>query len=127
MEETKQTEEENDYYMSQEFFNEIMDECEEERIKIEEEEARVNNRLLNVILRVKGKKFYKDLLFIIKDCQVHGQFEIIETPQGKYQEEGHDAIKGYWVYQCQADDSGDSFYGGISVKLKEKKYLLMFF
>ena len=117
----------DEFYFSQEFFNEIMDECEEEREIQLNEERRMNNRLMNVIRSVKGEKFYDNLRLIIQEVKPHGSFEFSKFNEGQWQSERYGEIRGYWVSQSQADDSGDSFYGQVYVKLKENKYLMMFY
>lgn len=121
------TDEIDEYYLSQEFFNEIMEEANKEQEITLNEERRINHRLLNVIRNVNGQKFYDNILLIIKEVEPHGAFEFSKFHSGEWQDERYGEIRGYWVTQCQSDDSGDNFYGQVYVKLKENKYLMMFY
>lgn len=105
-----------------------MDDYHKELHKHYEECERVNNRILNAIHKVKGKKFHDAVLKIISEDEVCGKFEIVKTPVGKYQDENWGGgIKGVWVKQWSNGMEGDSFSGFICVKLKENKWLKMEF
>jgi len=118
--------EQEEFTITDEDFKEIMDDHYTELNKIVAEENRINNRILKAILKVKGKEFYESLLLTIEEDEcTNGSFEIVNKPLGQYQKEDFGEIKGLWVEQHSAGYEGDSFWGFVSVKLKENKWLQM--
>lgn len=92
------------------------------------EVARVNSRLFKAIKSLRGEKFVQDLNDVVKECEVvDAPYEIVNTPQGKYQHESFRTIKGFWVKQWSVGDSGDSYNGYIAIKIKRNKYLQMYY
>lgn len=97
-------------------------------LEYEKEITRKNNRLLDAIRKVKGKEFYQELLDVIKDSEgIYGLAELVSKPIGQYQDEG-DLIPGIWVNQTENGGiTGDSFFGTVCVRIKEKKYLKFYY
>lgn len=121
--ELKQSSEQEDI-ISQEEFNSMMDEVSKAKEAHAKEMARINNRILKAILKVKGKKFHDDLISIaLPEIEYCDSFSIIKKPTGERQSESWGAIKESWVWQHSSGDSGDSFYGEVCIKLKNNKYL----
>lgn len=116
---------EEEDFICQEEFNNIMNDYENEMTKIRDEENRINNRILKAILNVKGKEFYDSLMSVIKEDECGDKFEIVRKPIGEYQKENFGVIKGIWVNQHSSGDSGDSFYGCVEVKIKKDRWIRM--
>jgi hypothetical protein len=90
------------------------------------ETERVNNRILKAVENVIGKGFLRDLKNLIDESECSNRFSLVDTPKGDYQEESyHGCITGIWVVQHSQGMEGDSFYGTVTVKLKDCKYLEM--
>lgn len=84
-----------------------------------------NNRILKAIKNLNGEKFYKNLLKCMKETEVGDAFKIVRKPRGEVQEESYGQIKKIWVDQRAVGDSGDSWEGTVSVKIKEGRWLEM--
>lgn len=113
---------EQDYYMSQEFYNEIMAEADaEEDIRIAENK-RINDRIFKAIKKVKGIPFLSLLKKDIKDNEVHGKFEICNKPRGNNQGDYWGNLKGVYVDQYTGYEC-DDYYGWIYFPIKKNKWL----
>lgn len=108
----------------QDDFNRMMDEytkgMKEYYKKIEEH----NTPILELIKQEKGEDWYGELCDLIKESQIHGEFEIVKNPFGNKQQSS-ELIKWEWVDQGSVGDSGDSFEGFVTVKINKGKYLKM--
>jgi hypothetical protein len=91
------------------------------------ETQRRNSRILKAIESQIGKGFTSDLKNLIEECECSSsRLVFVDKPKGDYQEESyHGCITGIWVVQHSQGMEGDSFYGTVTVKLKDCKYLEM--
>lgn len=109
----------------QAFYSEIMAEALEEEHQYMMEIKRHNDRILKAIKAVKGEHFTDDLIGFARECEADGKFRIVKKPSGDKQKENFGLIINAWVDQYSVGDSGDSFCGTVSVKLKKGKWLEM--
>ena len=91
-----------------------------------------NDRLLNLLTKINGKAWVKNLEAIFQDCEVgetmwSTQYTISRTKYGEFQDERYGPIKGYWVDQKAVGDSGDSREGYIYVQIKPSRYIKAFY
>jgi len=109
----------------QDEFNEVMSSYDNFMKKHHDNCNRINNRILRAIKNIKGEKFYKDLLRCMEENEVGDGFNIVKKPRGEAQKEKYGRIKEIWVSQQAVGDSGDSWEGTVSVKIKDDKWLEM--
>ena len=82
-----------------------------------------NEQVLNTIKQAKGAAYYNDLTKFMNECEHdNSKIQITEEPNGDYQNESWGLITGSWVDQ-RAGAAGDDYYGTVTVKLSDKKYL----
>ncbi len=106
-------------------YHKIMDDYHEAMTEYHSECERHNNRILNAIKGIKGEQFFEDLMTFMEDCEVNNKFKIVRKPAGEYQSENYGKIKRSWVVQYSVGDSGDSWAGTVSVKIKKGRWLEM--
>jgi hypothetical protein len=98
---------------------------EEERIE-EEKRLKTTTRILNALQRIKPCQWFKDLNDYAKEAEVHNPFRIVKKPIGNYQEETEsESLGGVWVDQHGGYPIEDSFYGTVTVKIDDRRYLEM--
>jgi len=61
----------------------------------------------------------------MEETEVGDAFKIVRKPRGESQKENYGQIKQLWVSQQAVGDSGDSWEGTVSVKIKEGRWLEM--
>lgn len=98
---------------------------EEETIK-DEKRLKTTNRILNALQRMKPCQWFEDLNDYAKESQVHNPFKIVKKPVGTYQkEDDFKSLGGVWVDQNGGYPIEDSFYGTVTVKIDDRRYLEM--
>ena len=98
---------------------------EEERIE-EEKRFKTTTRILNALQRIKPCQWFEDLNDYAKEAEVHNPFSIVKKPIGNYQEETEfESLGGVWVVQRGGYPIEDSFYGTVTVKIDDRRYLEM--
>ena len=98
---------------------------EEERIE-EEKRFKTTTRILNALQRIKPCQWFEDLNDYAKEAEVHNPFRIVKKPIGNYQEETEfESLGGVWVDQHGGYPIEDSFYGTVTVKIDDRRYLEM--
>ena len=97
---------------------------------LKEEDLKINhhnNRILKAIESTIGKGFKNSICEIIEESGCIGYFKLSSDPIGEYQQENYyGCITGIWVQQT-CSYLGDNYSGCISIKLKEDKYLVVYF
>jgi len=112
----------NDYYMSQEFYNEIMSEADaEEDLRIAEDK-RVNDRIFKALISVKGKRFVSNLKKDLKENECDGGLKFSNRPKGEKQSNYWGNINGVYVDQYTGYEC-DDYYGWIYFPIKNGKWL----
>jgi predicted KAP-like P-loop ATPase len=115
-----QSQEEKDFEYS------IMSEYFEEERKEAERTQIITNRILNALKNIKPCQWFEDLNDYAKESETHNPFKIVKKPKGNWQEEGdYESLGGVWVEQMGGYPIEDSFYGTVTVKIDEKRYLEM--
>jgi hypothetical protein len=114
-----------DYLREQEEMHKVMDEYIHAEMEMEAEISKKNERILKAVRNQKGEDYYKCLLDFINDSEVNGAMQIVRKPKGEFQRESYGVIKNAWVEQYSVGDTGDSFEGFVSVKLKQGRWLQM--
>jgi hypothetical protein len=84
-------------------------------------------KLLNVVRILIGEELVDDIKQIIEDSDSTGGYEITAEPRGKLQEENYDFVKEMWVEQHSVGDTGDSWAGHVSVKIKDGMFFTFSF
>ena len=98
---------------------------EEERIE-EEKRLKTTNRILNALKKIMPIEWITDLKDYAKEAGVHNPFKIVKKPKGKYQTENEfKNLKGVWAEQQGGYPIEDSFYGTVTVKIDDRRYLQM--
>lgn len=122
---------ENDYFpwASQEdkdIDSEIMNECHQEEMRYDENCRRITKRLLNVLKRVKGDQWHSDLIEYAKEAETHNLFIIVRKPVGQWQAESeYESLGGVWVEQSSSYPCEDCYYGTVTVKIDDNRWLEM--
>lgn len=106
----------------------MWDEAMQGVMEYEQEIERKRNRIAKAIRNQIGEGFYKDLMDIVEEDECNGEWHLVNKPVGHFQEEYYfGCIPGVWIDQYSVGDSGDSFAGTVTVKLKNGMYLEMSF
>jgi hypothetical protein len=122
---------ENDYFpwSSQEEKDldiEIMNECHQAEMHYAENCLRITNRILTVLKRVKGDQWYSELIEYSNEAEAHNPFIIVRSPVGQWQEESeYELLGGVWVDQSSSYPCEDCYYGTVTVKIDDKRWLEM--
>jgi hypothetical protein len=104
----------------------IMDECYEEERKFNEKNKQKSDRILKVLRKIKGEEWYSELIDYSKEAETHNPFNIVRKPKGQYQEESdYELLGGVWVEQSTSYPCEDCYYGTVTVKIDEKRWLEM--
>ena len=103
----------------------IMDEYYSEQIKFDENNSRITNRILKTLKLIKGEQWYSELMEYAKEAETHNPFTIVRNPIGDWQDEEYDLLGGVWVNQSNSYPCEDCYYGTVTVKIDEKRYLEM--
>lgn len=98
---------------------------EEERIE-EEKRFKQTSRILNALQRIKPCQWFEDLTDYAKEAETHNPFRIVKKPKGNWQKETEfESLGGVWVDQYGGYPIEDSFYGTVTVKIDDRRYLEM--
>ena len=104
----------------------IMDECYAEEIKFDENNKRISDRILKVLKSVKSEEWYSELMEYSKEAETHNPFRIVKKPKGNWQKEREfESLGGVWVDQHGGYPIEDLFYGTVTVKIDDRRYLEM--
>ena len=103
----------------------IMDECYAEERKFDENNTRISNRIFKAVKSIKGEKWYSELIEYAEEAETQNPFRIVKKPTGKWQEEEYELLGGVWVEQFGGYPIEDSFYGTVTVKIDDRRYLEM--
>lgn len=89
------------------------------------ETSRVNNRLLQVLKKVKGRDWVNGLQSMMKSEGVHGPIAITRNrPNPILREDEDGPLKEVWVRQrSSGNPAGYGYYGTIWVKIDSRRYL----
>ena len=110
----------------QDFEFSIMSEYFEEEKKEEEKRYKKTTRILNALQRIKPCQWFEDLNDYAKEAETHNPFKIVKKPKGNWQEETEfESLEGVWVEQHGGYPIEDSFYGTVTVKIDDRRYLEM--
>lgn len=112
-----QEEKEFEYSILDEYYNEL----DQER----EANKKVTDRILKALRNIKSEGWYNELIEYAKECEAHDPFNIVRDPKGEWQEEGYEYLGGAWVEQSYSYPCEDCYYGTVTVKIDEKRYLEM--
>lgn len=93
--------------------------------EIDKAMQKVTDDILTEVKSEKGEKWLEELLEYAKECETHNPFKIVNTPKGEYQEENYELLQGAWVEQSSSYGCEDCYYGTVSVKIAEGRYLEM--
>lgn len=105
---------------------EIMDEHYEDIAAQQKEYQQKTDDILNEIKSLKSTEWMEELLQYAKDSEIHNPFEIVTKPKGQWQEESeYPTLGGVWVDQSSSYGCEDCYYGTVTVKVDENKYLEM--
>jgi hypothetical protein len=119
---------EDDFYpfaSKEDQFSIMAEYIEKERIE-EEKQFKTTARILNALQRIKPCQWFDDLNDYAKEAEVHNPFRIVKKPIGNYQEETEfESLGGVWVDQHGGYPVEDSFYGTVTVKIDDRRYLEM--
>lgn len=107
------------------FMDSMMEESYAEEIRFEENNKRISDRILAVLKKIKGEEWYSELMEYSEEAETHNPFNIVRKPQGQWQEEDYELLGGVWVDQMSSYPIEDSYYGTVTVKIDEKRYLEM--
>jgi|GEM_PF-4346764 len=116
-----------EYYLSQEFYNEIMMEAYAEEEKHLAKINRDTERILKAVCNVMGKRYYKSILKLIKGLELSNSIKIVRSHRGQLNHGVYGVIKSYYVSQSSCYPCEDMFYGDVYVKLNKGKYLQIHF
>jgi len=104
----------------------IMDEYYAEETKFHENNKRISDRILKILKAVKSEEWYSELMEYSKEAETHNPFAIVRKPKGQYQgEDEYELLGGVWVEQSSSYPCEDCYYGTVTVKIDEKRYLEM--
>lgn len=115
---SSQEEKDFEYSIMDEYYNEM-------RIEDVKNEA-ITNKIMNALEKIKSKEWMEDLKLCAIESETHNPFKIVKKPKGNYQKENElENLEGVWVDQSGGYPIEDSFYGTITVKIGERRYLEM--
>lgn len=113
-----QEEKDFEYSILDDYYNELDQEREANKA--------ITNEILNPLKSEKSEEWFKDLMDYAKEAETHNPFKIVEKPKGQWQEEGcYESLGGVWVEQSSPYPCEDCYYGTVTVKIDEKRYLEM--
>lgn len=115
--------ENDDYYMSQEFYNEIMAEVDAEESKRKARQLKNKDRIFRAIQSVKGLNYLQNIRADIEYNDINGDLTLVKKPSGQKQPDNWGNTKGVWVNQHSSGDSGDCYYGEVYFPLKHNMWL----
>lgn len=95
----------------------------QESFEMEKKENERNNKILEYIKQNVTKDIFDDILSSIKESQYTFDYEIIDEPEGDFQEVNYRSLEGEWVNQIvDGGVSEDEFIGTVCVKIDENEY-----
>jgi len=93
----------------------------------QEMEMLENEKNLKILEDIKLKvsdDIYQEILIIIEESEHTYNFQILDKPKGKFQEDDFEYLGGFWVDQTtNGGYDGDSYAGTVSIKIDEDEYL----
>lgn len=90
------------------------------------EVKRINDRIFKVLESNSHKDFLRELRDVIEDCGCNGPFRLVRNPNGIFYVHNYNTFRGYYVDQhCCQTETGDCFYGTVTVPLTPCLYLEM--
>ena len=97
--------------------------------EIEKEEERnifLTDEILKPLREEKSEEWFKELTSYAEESGTHYPFEIVTKPLGKWQEEEeYPLLNGVWVEQSSSYGCEDCYYGTVTVKIDDNRYLEM--
>jgi len=106
--------------------SDLMHEYYEEQYRLDEKNKRISDRVLKVLKRLKGDEWYSNLIEYAKEAEAHNPYLIVRKPLGQWQEESdYELLGGVWVDQSSSYPCEDCFFGTVTVKIDDRRWLEM--
>ncbi len=88
-------------------------------------ENKKNLKILDDIKLKVSDDIYKEILIVIEESENTYNFQILDKPKGKFQDEDDFVyLGGFWVDQTtNGGYTGDEYAGTVSIKIDEDVYL----
>lgn len=108
------------------FYFEIMNEGHQAEVELHNRNKETTARIFKVLQARKESAWVSELFAYSEEAETHNPFAIVRKPKGQWQEErDFPLLGGVWVDQSTSYPCEDCYYGTVTVRIDDKRWLEM--